>query len=296
VADLITLTGDPGAGRHDRRFRRRRPRREGHRRRRLPRRRGARRGGGSDCHGLPARPVHGLSERAGRGAGLRRRDLLRPAAVHRLVALGRSALVPALRQVPAHDGHRDPGRAQAAAGSSCSPIRRRQAARRTTCASGCPPTPRSPSPRASSAPARNSWVISASCCCSTRSPTRRPHTSGCSATPWPVTERSSPARGRRGRLGGGRSRPHQPPPGTRLRAGHLGARPGRRAHRAARPLAQPPVAGNCRPHGPTWCRVRRWRFSATRGRAAPASAAGDRAPRAGRRLTTPRSTGRRRFP
>ena len=44
-----------------------------------------------------ARPVRRLPQGAGRGEGLRRRDLLRPAPVHRLLALGRRAVVPALR-------------------------------------------------------------------------------------------------------------------------------------------------------------------------------------------------------
>ena len=44
-------------------------------------------------------PIHRLSEGAGCGEALRRRDLLRLAAFHRLVALGGGAVVPALRQV-----------------------------------------------------------------------------------------------------------------------------------------------------------------------------------------------------
>ena len=38
-------------------------------------------------------------QRAGRGEGLGRRDILRLAAVHRLVALARGAVVPAFRQM-----------------------------------------------------------------------------------------------------------------------------------------------------------------------------------------------------
>jgi len=45
-------------------------------------------------------------------------DLLRPAAAHRLVALGRGAVVPALRQVPSPNGDRNPGRAEAAAATA----------------------------------------------------------------------------------------------------------------------------------------------------------------------------------
>ena len=46
-----------------------------------------------------ARPVRRLPQGAGRGEGFRRRDLLRAAPFHRLVALGGGAVVPALRQV-----------------------------------------------------------------------------------------------------------------------------------------------------------------------------------------------------
>ena len=45
-----------------------------------------------------ARPVRRLPRGGGRGAGFRRRDLLRPAPVHRLLALGRRAVVPPRRQ------------------------------------------------------------------------------------------------------------------------------------------------------------------------------------------------------
>ena len=55
---------------------------------------------------------------------------------------------------------------------------------------------RSPSPPASSARARSSSATSASSSCSTRNRTKRHPTSGSSATPWPATARSSPARTR----------------------------------------------------------------------------------------------------
>ena len=51
-----------------------------------------------------ARPVRRLPERAECGEGLRRRDFLRPAAFHRLVALGGRALVSALRKIPGRNG------------------------------------------------------------------------------------------------------------------------------------------------------------------------------------------------
>ena len=59
-----------------------------------------------DARRRGARPVRRLPRRARRGEGLRRRDVLRPAAVHRLVALGGRAVVPALGQVPGRDGRR----------------------------------------------------------------------------------------------------------------------------------------------------------------------------------------------
>ena len=46
----------------------------------------------------------GYRQGAERGEGLRRRDVLRPAAFHRLVALGGGALVSALRQMPGRNG------------------------------------------------------------------------------------------------------------------------------------------------------------------------------------------------
>ena len=106
------------------------------------------------------------------------------------------AVVPALRQMPGRDGHRGAGRAEAAAAAALRRLGAGEAARRTTCASGSPPTPRSRSPPASSARARSSSATSASSTCSTRSRTRRRPTSGSSATPWPATARSSPARTR----------------------------------------------------------------------------------------------------
>ena len=50
----------------------------------------------SEARRYGARPVCRLSRGAGRGQALRRRDLLRPAALHRLMALGWSAVVFAL--------------------------------------------------------------------------------------------------------------------------------------------------------------------------------------------------------
>ena len=60
----------------------------------------------------------GYRQRARCREGLRRGDLLRPAPADRLVALGGGTVVPALRQVPARDGHRDFGRAEAAAAAT----------------------------------------------------------------------------------------------------------------------------------------------------------------------------------
>jgi glucose-6-phosphate 1-dehydrogenase len=55
----------------------------------------------ADARRLGARPVRRLPEGARRREELRRRDFLRPAAFHRLLALGGSAVVSALRQIPA---------------------------------------------------------------------------------------------------------------------------------------------------------------------------------------------------
>ncbi len=143
-----------------------------------------------------ARPVRRLPEGAGRGEGLRRRDVLRPAAVHRLVALGGGAVVPALRQVPGRDGDRGAGRVEAAAAAA---VRRLGAGDRSGQLPALPDLPRlrrSPSPPASSAPARSSSATSGSSICSKSSRARKRPTSGSWATPWPATARSSPARTR----------------------------------------------------------------------------------------------------
>ena len=132
------------------------------------------------------------------------------AALHRLVALGRGAVVPALRQVPARDGRRGARRAEAAAAAALRRLLARRRPWRTTSASGSPPTRPSPSPPASSAPARSSSATSASSSCSTRSRTRRRPTNGSSATPWPETARSSPGR-TRSRLPGRSSIPSSRP-------------------------------------------------------------------------------------
>ena len=57
----------------------------------------------------------GYRKEAGRGEELRRRNFLRPAAVHRLLALGGSAVVSALRQVSGRHRHRGHGGVEAAA-------------------------------------------------------------------------------------------------------------------------------------------------------------------------------------
>ena len=62
-----------------------------------------------------ARPVRWLPEGARRGEELRRRNVLRPATLHRLMALGGSAVVRALRQIPGRYRDRDFGGVEAAA-------------------------------------------------------------------------------------------------------------------------------------------------------------------------------------
>ena len=66
----------------------------------------------------------------------------------------------------------------------------------TTCASGSRPIPPSRSPLASSAQGRSSLATSESSTWSKNSRERNRPTSGCWATLWPATERSSPARTR----------------------------------------------------------------------------------------------------
>ena len=112
-----------------------------------------------------ARPVRRLPRGAGRRRRLRRRDLLRAAPVHRLVALGGRAVVPALRQVPADDGGRSAGAAEAAAAAAVRRLAARRRAAPTTCASSCSRSRRSRSPRASSGRARTSSASSASSTC-----------------------------------------------------------------------------------------------------------------------------------
>ena len=129
-----------------------------------------------------ARPVRGLPRRAGRRAGLRRRDVRRGAPAHRLVALGGRAVLHPGGQVPA--GARAPR-----CGSSCTGPRR-------TCSpstSSCPTTPTtsaSSSTRAITiatgvrvkAPGEASRARTSSCTSATITPARRRRTSGCSAT------------------------------------------------------------------------------------------------------------------
>ncbi len=116
----------------------------------------------------------GYRRGAGRGEAFRRRDLLRPAAFHRLVALGRGAVVPALRQVSGRDGRRGDGPVEAAAAAAVRRLSAGGRPRPTICASGFPPTPPSPSPLASSAQARSSSATSASSTCWMNSRERKP--------------------------------------------------------------------------------------------------------------------------
>ena len=69
----------------------------------------------------------GYRKETGRGEGLRRGDVLRPAAVHRFLALGGRAVVSAIGQVPGRNGDRGSGGAEAAAGEA---VRRLGAGRR----------------------------------------------------------------------------------------------------------------------------------------------------------------------
>ena len=100
-----------------------------------------------------ARPVRRLPRRAGRGAGLRHRDLLRAARARRLLALGRRAVLDPGRQGARRHGAGGGRRVAAAAAAA---VRRPRAHARspTSCASASSPTTRSrsrcrPSSRAS---------------------------------------------------------------------------------------------------------------------------------------------------
>ena len=129
-------------------------------------------------------------------ARLRRRDILRPAAIHRLVALGGGALVPALRQMPGRNGARGLGGTEAAAAGA---FRRLRAGGRPgqLCAVPAFPQFRHRAWRpASSAPGRSSSATSENFTWSRNSLGRNRPTSGSWATPWPATARCSPARTR----------------------------------------------------------------------------------------------------
>ena len=183
---------------------------------------------------------------AGRRAGLRRRDLLRAAPVHRLVALGRRAVVPARRQARCRDTRRrGAGRAEAAAAAAVRRRRARCQPRQLLPLPAAARTPPSRSPRASSA--RQGVRRRAARALPLRRRRRRTSrpTSACSATPWRGDGALFTRRGRgRGRLGGRRPGPRRRPPGRLpVRARHLGTGGGRRADR------QPTAAGTtrCRP-------------------------------------------------
>ena len=82
-----------------------------------------------------ARPVRGLPRRAGRRARLRRRDVRRGAPAHRLVALGRRAVLHPRRQEPAGHVHRGARRAAPAAAAGVRRVRARCRTTPTTSAS-----------------------------------------------------------------------------------------------------------------------------------------------------------------
>ena len=114
----------------------------------------------------------------------------------RLVALGRRAVVPALRQAAARHRGRGAGAAEAAAAAV---VRRLAPGRRPRQLPALPAAARF-GDRARGARqarrARTSSASSASSTCARRRPTRSRPTSGCSATRWPATARCSPARTR----------------------------------------------------------------------------------------------------
>ena len=192
----------------------------------------------------------GYRDEPGVGEGLRRRDLLRPAARHRLLALGRGAVVPALRQVPARDGDRDRRRAQAAAAAA---LRRLLAGTRPGELPPLPARPRRGDRPRRPRQARGRGVRRRP---ARAPPARRAAGRGDALRAAPRRRhgrrrRALHPRGRgRGRLGGGRSRARDPRAGRiRYEPGTWGPEAGRRAHRPRRPLAQP-MTGD-RSHAPS---------------------------------------------
>ena len=97
----------------------------------------------AEAGGPGARTVRGLSQGAGRGARLGRGDVLRAAAVYRLVAMGGRAVVSALRQVHGDDGDGDSGGVEAGRRSGCLRTRCRSMGGRIICDSACRRTRRS---------------------------------------------------------------------------------------------------------------------------------------------------------
>ena len=196
------------------------------------------------------RPLRGADVVRGQYAGyrkepdvarrLRRRDVLRRAALHRLVALGGRAVVPALRQAAARDGRRGARRAEAAAAAA---LRRLGAGR-----------PAGPtilrfrlSPNSAVALAARVKRVGKEFVGDQRELYLVDHQPGrgdaVRAAPDRRHGRRRSAlhpRGRgRGRVGGGRSSPEDPPSRPALQAGELGSQGGGRAHRGGRRLAQP---------------------------------------------------------
>ena len=156
----------------------------------------------------------GLERRAGRARlppGAERqpdvddRDVRGAEAVHRLVALGRRAVLPALGQAAAEAGHRDRGPLQGGAAPAVRTARREHPAERAR-RSGSSPTRGSRSTSGRSCPARR-WRSRRSAWSSAtgrRSASSRPRpTSGCCSTACSATGRCSRAPTRWRRAGPG---------------------------------------------------------------------------------------------
>ena len=130
-----------------------------------------------------ARAVRGLPRRAGRRARLRRRDVRRGAAAHRLVALGRRAVLRPRRQEPAGDVHRGARRAAPAAATVFAEYEH-AAARHQLHALPAQPAASSIAigARVEGAGRRLHRRAASSCSCATTTRARCRRTSGCSAT------------------------------------------------------------------------------------------------------------------
>ena len=153
--------------------------------------------------GRRARTIRGLSPRGGRGQGFGRRDLLRGAALDRLLALGGRAVVPAVGQTPGDHGRRGAGGNETAPSAA---LRRRHAPER---AGQLPAFPhlaqlgRGPGGTGETGGRGVSRRPARAVPARMFSPTSCPPTSSSWTTPWPARSVVHARGGHRGGLGSG---------------------------------------------------------------------------------------------